>query len=95
MAKHKRNGKGLSSSTDTGRGGPPAVPPRATLLDRKREALRKRLDHLLPAAKASNGFKSASALLGASYVRADLAARVALLEAADFLIRVLEMMPPA
>jgi hypothetical protein len=64
-------------------------------LDRKREALARRLERLQPTIKAQKGWKNARALLGSSYIRSSLAARVALLEAADFLIRVLEMMPPS
>lgn len=64
-------------------------------LDQKREALERRLERLQPAIKARKGWKNARTLLGSSYIRSSLAARVALLEAADFLIRVLEMMPPS
>jgi hypothetical protein len=62
-------------------------------LEKKREELLWRMDLLLPRVKASSGYKSARTLLGVRYVRASLAARLGLLQAAEFLIRVLEMMP--
>jgi hypothetical protein len=52
------------------------------------------MSSLRPAMKANRGYRSARTLLGSRYLRASVAARVALLEAADFLVRVLEMMPP-
>ena len=66
----------------------------ASLLERKRASLEKRVERLRPAAKASSGYKSVRALLGAKYLQASLAGRVAVLEAADFLVRILELLPP-
>jgi hypothetical protein len=45
-------------------------------------------------AKAQRGYFSARSLLGTTYRRASLVARVAVLETAQFMIHVLEMLPP-
>jgi hypothetical protein len=66
----------------------------ASRLERKRASLEKRVERLRPVAKASSGYKSVRALLGAKYLQASLAGRVAVLEAADFLVRILELLPP-
>ena len=71
--------------------GPPH--PSHVALEKRRETLMRRLEKLQPAVKKNNGFKTAKALLGQSYLRTKLVARVALLEAADFLITVLERLP--
>ena len=63
-------------------------------LEQQRESLRHRMDRLRPVVKASSGYRTARALLGAKYLQASLTARVAVLEAANFLISVLEMIPP-
>ena len=63
-------------------------------LEVRREALLKRLERLSPKLRANRGYASARALLGASYVRANLKARVAVLQTAQFMISVLEMLPP-
>ena len=63
-------------------------------LESRREALLRRMEVLAPAAKTANGYRAARTLLGSKYIRASLAARVGLVEAADFLIKVLEMIPP-
>jgi hypothetical protein len=52
------------------------------------------MEVLSPTAKSANGYRAARALLGSKYIRANLAARVGLIEAADFLVRILEMIPP-
>lgn len=64
-------------------------------LEEKRTALERRIERLRPIAKASSGYRSVRALLGARYLHASLAGRVAILEAASFLVRVLELLPPA
>ena len=64
-------------------------------LESRREALLRRMEVLAPAAKAANGYRAARALLGSKYIRASLAVRVSLVDAADFLVKVLEMIPPA
>jgi hypothetical protein len=65
-----------------------------TQLEAQRDALMHRLERLDPRLKAKRGYASARALLGSSYRRADLAARLAVLETARFMINVLEMLPP-
>jgi hypothetical protein len=52
------------------------------------------MERLQPVAKAGAGYRTARALLGAKYLQASLTARVAVLQAANFLISVLEMTPP-
>ena len=71
--------------------GPPH--PSHVALEQKRETLMRRIERLQPEVKKNKGFKTAKTLLGPSYLRAKLVARVALLEAADFLITVLERLP--
>ena len=63
-------------------------------LESRREALLRRLDNLSPKLRANRGYASARALLGASYLRASLRARLAVLQTAQFMITVLEMLPP-
>ncbi len=63
-------------------------------LEARREALLARLESLPPRLRANRGYASARVLLGASYVRANLAARLAVLQTAQFMISVLEMLPP-
>ncbi len=63
-------------------------------LEARREALLKRLESLPPKLRANRGYASARSLLGASYLRANLAARLAVLQTAHFMIDVLEMLPP-
>ena len=62
-------------------------------LEEKREALDRRLASLCPQAKATKGYGTAKSLLGNKYIHASLAARAALIQAADFLITVLEKLP--
>lgn len=63
-------------------------------LEARRDALLKRLESLPPRLRANRGYASARALLGASYLRANLTARLAVLQTAQFMISVLEMLPP-
>ena len=63
-------------------------------LEAKREALVKRLSRLRPEQTKTSGYKSARVLLGSKYIKASRSARLAILQAAQFLITVLEMMPP-
>ena len=56
--------------------------------------LLERLELLGATARAANGYRAARALLGSKYIRASLAARLGLIEAAEFLVRILEMVPP-
>jgi hypothetical protein len=63
-------------------------------LEAQREALLKRLESLSPKLRSNRGYASARSLLGTSYMRANLAARLAVLQTAQFMISVLEMLPP-
>lgn len=63
-------------------------------LEARREALVQRLENLNPKLRVNRGYASAKALLGASYMRANLKARHAVLQTAQFMITVLEMLPP-
>jgi len=63
-------------------------------LEAQREALLKRLESLSPKLRSNRGYASARSLLGASYMRASLTARLAVLQTAQFMISVLEMLPP-
>ena len=83
----RRRGRALSLKF----AGPSA--PAYSELERRRKALEQRLENLGPAAKDNRGYRTVRSLLGRSYIRDSLAARAALLEAADFMIKVLEMMP--
>lgn len=63
-------------------------------LEKRRDALLKRLESLPPALRGNRGYASARVLLGSSYLRASLTARMAVLQTAQFMISVLEMLPP-
>lgn len=63
-------------------------------LEARREALLRRLESLSPKLRSNRGYASARSLLGASYMRANLTARLAVLQTAQFMISVLEMLPP-
>jgi hypothetical protein len=63
-------------------------------LEARRDLLLKRLERLGERARGQRGYSSARSLLGTTYRRANLAARVAVLETAHFMISVLEMLPP-
>ena len=62
-------------------------------LEARREALLLRLDNLDHAAKNSRGYRSTVTLLNQKYRKASLAARLGILQAATFMIEVLEMLP--
>jgi hypothetical protein len=68
---------------------------RRTRIEAQRHALLQRLACLHPATKASPGYRSAEVLLTSRYVRSKLAARLGILQAAHFMIKVLEMTPPS
>jgi hypothetical protein len=63
-------------------------------LEQQREALHQRLERVPPPGKASAGYRTARTLLGRKYLEASLAARVAILQAAEFIIGLLEKAPP-
>ena len=63
-------------------------------LEARRDLLLERLERLGAHAKAQRGYSSARSLLGTTYRRANVVARVAVLETAQFMISVLEMLPP-
>ena len=63
-------------------------------LEAQREALLKRLESLPPRLRSTRGYANARVLLGASYMRATITARMAVLQTAQFMISVLEMLPP-
>jgi hypothetical protein len=63
-------------------------------LEARREALVKRLTRLRPELTKTSGYKSARVLLGSKYIKASRSSRLAILQAAQFLITVLEMLPP-
>jgi hypothetical protein len=64
-------------------------------LEARREALVQRLAHLHPALAKSAGHKTVRVLLGSKYRSASLSARLKILQAAHFLMSVLEMTPPS
>jgi len=64
------------------------------LLEAQREALLIRLACLNPALKTNPGYRSAHVLLHSTYVRSKPGKRPAILDAAQFMIRVLEITPP-
>jgi hypothetical protein len=68
---------------------------RRARIEAQRNALIQRLACLHPATRASPGYRSAQALLTSRYVRSKLAARLGILQAAHFMIKVLEMTPPS
>jgi hypothetical protein len=68
--------------------------PAAERLERQREALLQRLAHLNAAAKLKPGYRTARKLLNSTFHRASLATRAAILQAANFMISILEMTPP-
>lgn len=63
-------------------------------LEVRRELLLKRLERLGNNARAKQGYASVRALLGTTYRRANLTARIAVLETAHFMVTVLEKLPP-
>ena len=63
-------------------------------LEAQREALLKRINRLHPKIRTHRGYRSARALLTSRYRKAiGLAARLGILQAADFMIGILEQMP--
>jgi hypothetical protein len=66
----------------------------AASLEATREMLLQRLEHLGPEAKRSPGYKSALTLLNRKFRLATLSARIGILQAASFMIDVLERTPP-
>jgi hypothetical protein len=72
----------------------PAAEPSPQRLEQQREALLRRLTRLHDTAKLKPGYRTALNLLNPTFRRANLAARVAILQAANFMISVLEMTPP-
>ena len=62
-------------------------------LESDREALLRRLSHLHGGAKLLPGYRSARTLLNSRFRRANLATRLALLQAAQFMVEVLERIP--
>jgi hypothetical protein len=62
-------------------------------LESDREALLRRLSHLSNGAKLLPGYRSALILLNSRFRRANLATRLALLQAAQFMVEVLERIP--
>ncbi len=63
-------------------------------LEARRDVLFKRLQRLPPRLRSTRGYANARVLLGASYMRATITARMAVLQTAQFMISVLEMLPP-
>jgi len=61
----------------------------------EREALLRRLGRLHAAARRKPGYRTARNLLNPAFRRANLAARAAILQAASFMIHILEMTPPS
>jgi hypothetical protein len=62
-------------------------------LTARREALLRRLKGLDPAAKAKPGYRSALVLLNRKFRTASPAARLGILQAASFMVNVLERLP--
>lgn len=67
---------------------------RRARIEAQRVALLQRLACLHPATRASPGYRSAVVLLTSKYLRSKLSARLGILQAAHFMIKVLEMTPP-
>jgi hypothetical protein len=63
-------------------------------LEAQREALLRRLARLDSRLRSQPGYRTAQRLLNPMYRRASLAARVAILQSAAFMLDVLELMPP-
>jgi hypothetical protein len=66
----------------------------AERLERQRDALLQRLARLHAAARHRPGYRTARKLLNPTFRKANLAARAAILQAANFMISSLEMTPP-
>ena len=63
-------------------------------LQAHRVLLLQRLAHLPPVLQGRPGYRSAKALLTTKYVRSKPTSRAAILRAAQFMIGVLELLPP-
>jgi len=68
--------------------------PTHKLLRARRDALLRRLDNLPSRVRDHRGCRTARNLLYSKYLRAELAARAEVLETAQFMIEVLERIPP-
>ena len=62
-------------------------------MEHSREALLARLQNLDPRAKTQPGYRTALSLLNSKFRKSSLSARVAVLQAAAFMIEVLEKLP--
>jgi HAMP domain-containing protein len=63
------------------------------ILERRREQLLQRLENLDPSVKSRPGYRSALRLLNQKFRAATLTARLGILEAAAFMVNVLENLP--
>jgi hypothetical protein len=72
---------------------PRAADIRHDRLEAQREALLQRLERLDGVARNSPGYRSSMTLLNSKYRKATLAARLGILQAAAFMIEVLELLP--
>jgi hypothetical protein len=68
--------------------------PSAARLEVQREALLLRLTRLRADVRRRPGYRTALKLLNPMFRRANLAARVTILQAANFMVDILEMTPP-
>jgi len=82
----------LSGARATGQAG--TFRKRFDALERKRAQLLKRLEHIEAAGHWHPGFKRALALLNQTFRQASVAQRLAILQAADWLIQAIEMSLP-
>ena len=64
-------------------------------LTARRDLLLRRLSQLHPVAKRARGFHTVRQLLGKGFALASASTQVALLQAASFMIDVLEKLPPS
>ena len=67
--------------------------PTHKLLDERREVLLRRLDNLPVRVRGHRGYRTARNLLNSKYRRAKPKARAAVLQTAQFMIEVLELLP--
>jgi hypothetical protein len=67
---------------------------RPASLEKSRQELLQRLNHLGPEAKSTPGYKSAMTLLNRTFRASSLSARIGVLQAAGFMIEVLERTAP-
>ena len=71
-----------------------AARPSPERLEVQRDALLRRLLRVHAAAKKKPGYRTALNLLNPTFRKANLAARVAILQAASFMVDILERTPP-